>query len=137
MGHQAGRRWPRLERLVAVGARPRWASTSAVRQILNVLVSNACRHGAGLVTVAAHNIAGGVALEVADEGPGVTTPVDAIFSRRDSAREGHGIGLSLARSLAEAEDGRLLLRPGRPGATFALLFSSPDVGSKPWPPRDQ
>ncbi|MDQ6696239.1 MAG: HAMP domain-containing histidine kinase [Actinomycetota bacterium] len=105
---------------------PVWASTGAVRQMLDVLVSNAARHGAGTLTVAAHNIPGGVAIEVADEGPGVTGDPDRIFVRRDSAERSHGIGLALARSLAEAEGGRLLLRPGGPGATFALLFSTSD-----------
>jgi len=105
---------------------PVWASTGAVRQMLDVLVSNAFRHGAGVVTVAAHNIPGGVAVEVSDEGPGVLDDPDRIFVRRDSAERGHGIGLALARSLAEAEGGRLLLRPDGPGATFAVLFSTPD-----------
>ena len=133
MARPAGGRWRgRCSVSLPRWLDPVWASTGAVRQILEVLVSNAAATAPARVTVAAHNIAGGVAVEVSDEGPGVTDdPDDAIFTRRDSAEQGHGIGLSLARSLAEAEDGRLLLRPGRPGATFALLFSSPDVGSKP------
>lgn len=103
------------------------ASTGAVRQMLDVLVSNAARHGAGTVTVSARNIPGGVSLEVADEGDGVTGDPDRIFTRRDSAEQGHGIGLALARSLAEAEGGRLLLRPGGRGATFAILFTTPEA----------
>ncbi len=105
---------------------PVWASTSAVRQMLEVLVSNAARHGRGVVTVAAHNIPGGVVVEVSDQGPGVADDPDRIFRRRDSAEQGHGIGLALARSLAEAEGGRLLLRPGSSATTFALLFSTPE-----------
>ncbi len=114
---------------------PVWASSGAVRQILDVLVSNAVRHGDGVVTVAARNVPGGVAIEVVDEGRGVPGDSDAIFTRRGSAGEDHGIGLALARSLAEAEGGRLLLRPDHPGATFVLLFSTPEEhGSASAPP---
>ena len=46
---------------------------------------------------------------------------DLIFQRRQPGVERHGLGLALARSLAEAEGGRLLLASAAP-ATFRLLL---------------
>jgi signal transduction histidine kinase len=96
------------------------ASTAAVRQILTVLLDNAFNHGAGTVSLSARDAGKTVAIDVADEGPGITTPTAQLFARRPPNATGHGIGLALARRLAEAEGGRLhLSRPCPP--TFTLL----------------
>lgn len=100
-----------------------YCSTAAVREILDVLVANATRHGAGTVTVRAHGAGEGLVLEVADEGPGVSGDTDDLFERQPVSGKGHGIGLALARSLAEAEGGRLLLRAPGPYPVFALVLS--------------
>ena len=96
----------------------------AVRQILDVLISNAQRHGSGLVTVTARSsLPGAVVIHVGDEG---TESLDArhIFQRRTGGS--HGVGLALARALAEAEGARLVLaRPG-PGPIFALVIPTED-----------
>jgi signal transduction histidine kinase len=98
------------------------ASEAAVRQVLEVLLANALEHGGGAVEVSARGTGGGVALEVTDDGPGIATDLqEAIFTRR-APGEDHGIGLALARSLAEAEGGRLLLRGPGPAPTFSLLL---------------
>ncbi|MFC5748499.1 HAMP domain-containing sensor histidine kinase [Actinomadura rugatobispora] len=96
------------------------AAASAVQHILEVLVDNATRHGRGRITVLASDIGGALAIDVTDEGTG---PLDAesVFERRSAGGEGHGIGLALARSLAEAEGGRLVLRGSAP-TTFTLLL---------------
>lgn len=101
-------------------APPSPASTSAVRQVLTVLLDNAARHGSGMVTVAVRDATDALAIDVSDEGRGITAPETELFTRRSRLADGHGIGLALARSLAEAEGGRLrLTRPAPP--TFTLL----------------
>jgi signal transduction histidine kinase len=96
------------------------SAPSVVRQILDVLVDNAATHGRGEITVEAVDLGTALSVEVSDEGPGVTGG-ERVFARRASSGEGHGIGLPLARSLAEAEGGRLLLRRPSP-PVFALLL---------------
>lgn len=87
-----------------------------LRQIVAVLLDNALSHGAGTVTVAVRDLGTAIGVDVSDEGPGVTgtdplaqTPVNG------------GIGLPLARRLAEAESGRLVLAVPAP-PTFTLVL---------------
>ena len=97
------------------------ASTAAVRQILTVLVDNAITHGSGTVVVVVRDATGAVAVDVYDHGIGISAPEAKLFARRSEGAAGHGIGLALARRLAEAEGGRLrLTRPSPP--TFSLLL---------------
>jgi len=100
------------------------ASAPAVRQVLNVLIANAAEHGRGTVRLSARAAPGGLAVEVRDDGPGISGDPERLFDRRVGTAPGHGIGLALARSLAEAEGGRLLLTRARP-AVFTMLLPSP------------
>jgi signal transduction histidine kinase len=88
-----------------------------------VLASNALVHGAGDTTVTADEFADGLLIEVSDEGPGLADP-DAAFAKRSGNGDTHGIGLALARSLTEAEGGRLLLRRAAPRPVFGVLLPS-------------
>ncbi len=96
------------------------ASCTAVDQVLDVLIDNALNHGTGAIGLTVREIAGGAAIDVADEGS-----LNAAASEDDLFRRGHGsnhgIGLSLARSIAEAEGGRLMLVRRHP-TTFSLVL---------------
>lgn len=96
-------------------------SEAAVRQILDVLIDNALEHGAGTIRVQAMTLPGGAAIDVSDEGAGVDGDLNQVFERHRGAH--HGIGLALARSLAEAEGGRLLLRAPGANPRFSLLLT--------------
>lgn len=107
------------------GLAPVVISQRSVRQVLDVLVENAWHHGTGTITLHARSTGGGVALEVADEGPGVNGDPERIFDRHETGTlGGHGIGLALARSLAEAEGARLVLERAQPTPMFALFVPS-------------
>ncbi len=98
-------------------------SASALRQILDVLLANALQHGSGTVTVHARQAPGATVIAVGDEGPGVTD--DSAFERRDGG--GHGIGLALARTLAEAEGGRLVLDAPGPRPLFSIVLPASGI----------
>ncbi len=100
-----------------------------VAQILNVLIDNALRHGRGAVTLTARETGETVALEVSDEGS-ITMESAAVFDRGTSGGEGQGIGLALARSMAEASGGRLLLARRAP-ATFTLFLPGGTIEARP------
>ena len=105
------------------------ASSAAVRQVLGVLVDNATTHGRGTVTVAVREASGAVAVDVCDEGPGVHDVESVLFSRQADRRDGHGIGLALARRLVEAEQGRLMLTRVSP-PVFTLLLPVASTGPR-------
>lgn len=102
-------------------------SPAALRQVLDVLLDNALRHGRGRVTLSAVRLGNGAVVAVKDEGPDTLDPAE-IFSRRSPTARGTGIGLSLARRLADAEDMRLVLADPGPGPTFHLLISGAAEG---------
>jgi len=79
---------------------------AAVRHILDVLIDNALNHGQGLVEVSVRSAGAHVEIDVADEGPS-RHEADPFSERRAAAS--HGIGLRLARTLAESEGGGLQL----------------------------
>jgi signal transduction histidine kinase len=99
-------------------------SAISIAQVLDVLLDNALRHGGGTVTVVARSATGGLVIEVADEGEGVADERrTSVFDRREG--EGTGIGLGLARTITEAEGGRLLLVSGRPPRFHVVLTTDP------------
>jgi signal transduction histidine kinase len=91
-----------------------------LRQVLGVLIENAERHGGGAVTISARRRDEWLVVDFADDGPGFEGDPEAAFQRRGPG-EGHGIGLSLARSLAHAEGGRLYVSSPGPHPVLTLV----------------
>jgi two-component system OmpR family sensor kinase len=101
-----------------------------VAQVLRILLDNALRHtppGTG-VRVSAARANGNVRLEVADVGLGIAHQnmphiFEPFFTSNEQA-QGAGLGLAIARELAERMHGRLTVRsaPGR--TTFSLVLPS-------------
>jgi len=103
-----------------------------LHQAIDNVVTNAVAYsGEGeevLVTVQAQRSE--LAVSVSDRGPGIPAPdLDRIFLpgvRLDGGRPGSGIGLAVARAVAEAHGGTLTVEstPGE-GATFVLALPRP------------
>jgi signal transduction histidine kinase len=98
------------------------ATPAAVRQIIDVLVGNALCHGDGTVTIDVHDVGTGVAIEVTDEGTGLASEPDDLLAGSADRADGHGRGLPLARALADASGGRLVVRRAAPEPIFSLLL---------------
>jgi len=97
----------------------------ALSQVLSTLLENSLVHGRGTVDVHARRSGPSVIVEVSDQGEGVAPAIAPhIFERSVSSGAGGstGLGLALARDLAEANGGRLDLVQAQP-ARFALFLS--------------
>lgn len=123
------------------GIAPVDADPARVEQILLILLDNALRHtpAGGSIVVSSRRVANEARLEVADTGEGIPAEDQPFvfdrFYRGDPSREGRsaGLGLAIARGLAEAHGGRidLVSAPGV-GSTFTLHLpntngAGPDV----------
>lgn len=98
------------------------ATPGSFAQVLATLLENSLMHGAGPVTIRTRTAGGSVVIEVSDEGPGVPPELGArVFERAVSGRASTGLGLYVARELAEADGGRLELLQQRP-PVFALFL---------------
>ncbi|MET8409086.1 ATP-binding protein [Streptomyces sp. NPDC005195] len=95
----------------------------AVAQVLAALIENSLMHGGGTVALRTRVTGNQAVVEVTDEGPGVPTDLGArIFERTISGRNSTGIGLAVARDLAEADGGRLEMLQAQP-PVFGLFLS--------------
>ena len=105
-----------------------------VAQIMRILLDNALRHtpDGTDVTVSAIRYNGAAELTVADSGPGLPAGARAkVFERfytGDAAR-GAGLGLAIARELAERMDGRLMLSTERGSTAFTLELPADGNGA--------
>jgi signal transduction histidine kinase len=115
------------------GPAPSWADPDRVTEILDQLLDNALRHCAAgdAVTVTVRREESRVCVEVTDTGTGFDPDMaedlfDRFYRSGDptGAHAGSGVGLTIARSLAEAHHGTLTATsPGpRRGSTFTLTI---------------
>ncbi|HEV3480564.1 MAG TPA: ATP-binding protein [Gaiellaceae bacterium] len=102
-----------------------------LRQVLINLIDNAVKYSSPgeEVRVEAQSSNGRVLIEVHDTGPGIAPEHQRVIFEKfgrvqtaQSAKPGTGLGLFIARSIAEAHGGSLSVRshPEQSGATFAL-----------------
>ncbi|MGH3314300.1 MAG: ATP-binding protein [Streptomyces sp.] len=102
----------------------------AVAQVLATLIENSLMHGAGTVALRTRVTGNQIVVEVTDEGPGVDPELGSrVFERTVSGRNSTGLGLAVARDLAEADGGRLELLQQYP-PVFALFLSREAVAGR-------
>jgi signal transduction histidine kinase len=103
----------------------------AVAQVLAALIENSLMHGGGTVALRTRVTGNQAVIEVTDEGPGVPSDLGArIFERTISGRNSTGIGLAVARDLAEADGGRLEMLQAQP-PVFGLFLSRTPLKKTP------
>jgi signal transduction histidine kinase len=100
-----------------------YVTPGSAAQVIATLLDNALVHGGGSVTIRTSQTPRSVVIEVRDEGKGVPQElVPRIFERSVSGKPGGtGLGLSLARTVAAADGGQVVLVRPRP-AVFALFL---------------
>ena len=111
------------------------ADRDRVAQILGNYVSNAIRHApdGSTITVSSESSDGRMRLAVTDRGPGLAPDqLEAVFERfyrvdpaRSRSAGGSGVGLTIARALAEAMGGRAWAERPRDGVGVTFLLELP------------
>ena len=101
------------------------------------LVDNALRCSHDIVTISVTQMNGSLSFQVADRGPGVLTAerdriFDAFYRPVGAAADAGaaGLGLSIARQLAEAQGGRVQYS-ARPGGGSIFTFEIPGAKLEP------
>jgi signal transduction histidine kinase len=106
-------------------------------RLLTNLVDNAERHATSSVQVAVRRDGDRAVLEVTDDGPGIPpdqwervfdrfTQLDTVHNRNTG---GTGLGLPIARGIAEQHGGTLTIEPSERGARFVLIIPIHDPAS--------
>ncbi|WP_282282740.1 sensor histidine kinase [Pseudomonas sp. PS02302] len=114
-----------------------YADRDRIGQLLNILLENFLRYGAsgGELAIVQQALAEGLVLEFRDRGPGIAEAdrerVFHRFWRADSSRARHlggsGLGLSIARAICAAHQGRIVAL-GREGGGTVMRIELPGRG---------
>ncbi len=123
---------------VGDSSEPMWirGDVDRLTQVLSNLLGNALGHtpAGGTVTVRTGRGPSLAFVDVIDTGSGISVDeVDRIFERfyrgseTGGRRAGRGLGLTIARSLARAHGGDVVVEATAPGATFRLSLPISDV----------
>jgi Signal transduction histidine kinase len=110
------------------------ADRVALEAVLDAILENVARHGGGAADLRWSREGRDVVLSVQDHGPGIPEPLHIRaferFYRLDPSRAretgGAGLGLALARSLVEAQGGRMWLEP-TPGGGLTVSAALPSA----------
>ena len=101
-----------------------------MRRVLDELITNAIKYtDKGSITIRVHKDKKEVITEVIDTGCGIDedkqTEIWELFKRAENNKEGYGIGLAVARNLAELNNGRLFLKYSQPNKGSCFCFVLP------------
>jgi signal transduction histidine kinase len=103
-------------------------------EALGNLIENAARHAESSVIIRTTRQDDDARLEVIDDGPGIPAErleeVLARGGRLDTSGSGAGLGLAIARDIAEAWDGRLEIRSPAAGLEAVLVLRPATKGPK-------
>ena len=112
------------------------ADDASLTELMVILLDNAIKYSPAktTVTVSSHLRSGHVYLSVADQGPGIAkADLPHIFdrfyrgdpSRSKGRSDGYGLGLSIARKIAEANHGAIEVTSAvGQGSTFTIKLST-------------
>ena len=109
------------------------ADRNMIKQVMRILCDNAVKYTpkGGTITMGVESYPGGCTLILSDNGPGISREelpkIFDRFYRSDSARKseggGHGLGLSIARSIIVAHGGKIRVRSKvGEGTTFCVVL---------------
>ena len=110
------------------------ADRDALVTLLSNIADNAVRYsGSGArVEFSIHSIGDHVVIKVADNGPGLPeemlTEVFKRFFRHNDTEEGSGLGLSIARALADRLQGSISLQNRKDRSGLIATISLPQAG---------
>jgi signal transduction histidine kinase len=116
-----------------------WGDDALLHRMIGNLLDNAVRHAASHVLVRLQQTGTEASISVRDDGDGVPAAdrerIFERFVRVDAGPGGAGLGLPIARRIAEAHGGRLVLEEDGAGACFTVIlpFSTAPAPVRPAP----
>jgi two-component system sensor histidine kinase QseC len=100
-----------------------------LRDMIRNLLDNALVHGRGTVIARIHPVAGGVTIEVIDEGAGVPSGQEEFvferFRKLNAESPGSGLGLAIVRQVARTHGGDARFVAGRGHVVLMLPSTAP------------